>query len=129
MEVTRNETPRSLATLLQPSQFSLPFEGSPGILAVGGHEFTVEFARESRDLTLGELGILMPIQVLVPHPLKLGIFLFETHLGELGIRGTKRKLDLALAHEGNEVGRDAAPEPEILATWVFPRSLHSERHL
>src|SRR5262245_28691769 len=65
--------------------------------------------------------------MLVPHPLKLGVLLLKANPCQLRIGRAERELDLPPAHEGDEVCRDAPPEPEVLAARVFPGRLHSER--
>jgi hypothetical protein len=69
------------------------------------------------------------MQMFVPDSLELGVLLLKTDLRQYGIGGPERELDLPLAHVADEIRRDAATEPEILAARVFPGCLHSERHV
>src|SRR5450631_1324208 len=99
-----------------------------GIVAVRRQHFAVEFSRQGDDLPLAQLGVGLAVNVLVPRPLKLDVFLHAADLGELGVGGAEGKPDLATSHEGNDLGRDAPPKPKIFTSRILPRSNHAHRH-
>jgi hypothetical protein len=84
---------------------------SAGIVAVRRHHIAVEFPSQGDDLPLAQPGVGLAVDALVPHPLELDVFLQAADLGELGVGGAERKLDLATSHEGDDLGRYTTPKP------------------
>jgi hypothetical protein len=64
--------------------------------------------------------------VILPHPLELDVLFGAARF--IDVLGTERELDLAAAHQGDELFWHALPEPEKVPARMLPRLHHSKTH-